>query len=151
MRQKTSSAYHSDSNSLAERAVRSLKTVLNKSSNKLNELHLADICFAINSHISMEGSGSYNKRCLGRSVRTWVSNSVNPKLNTKGLINKRIENHEHRITKSKNKTNTITYFPGDCVRTQNIRTKHFFLTWTIESQRIVTKYDPQRDFKLILA
>ena len=134
IRHKPSSANHSASNSLVERAVGSLKSVLKKSSDKLNELQLAERYFAIKSHVSMEGSGSNNERFLGCSVQTCVPNSVNPNLNTRELINKRIENHEHRMTKSKNKTNKITYFPGDRVRIQNIRTKDFFLTGTIKAR-----------------
>ena len=45
---KLSSAYHSASNSLAEHAVQSLKSVLRKSSEKLDDLCLGEICFAIN-------------------------------------------------------------------------------------------------------
>ena len=59
-----------------------LKNVLRKSSYKLNDLQLMEICFAINSHISMEGSRSNNECFLGRSVRTCVPNSINPNLNT---------------------------------------------------------------------
>ena len=70
IKQKPSSAYHSESNYLAERAVGSLKSVLKKSSEKITELHLAEITFAINSHVSSEGSGSNNDRFLGRSVRS---------------------------------------------------------------------------------
>ena len=79
-----SSAYNSASNSLAERAVQSLKNVLRKSSDRLNELQLMEICMAINSHVSMEGSGSNNGRFLGRSVRSFL-----PNLNSKDLIERR--------------------------------------------------------------
>ena len=82
IKQKPISAYNSASNSLAERAIGSMKSVLKKSSDRLTELHLAEICFAINSHVSAEGSGSNNERFVGRSVRAQVPNSVNPKLNT---------------------------------------------------------------------
>ena len=51
---KPSSAYHSASNSLAERTVQSLKTVLRKSSEKLDNLRSGEICCAINSHVSQE-------------------------------------------------------------------------------------------------
>ena len=54
---KQSRAYHSESKSLAERAVGSLKNILRKSSDRLDELYLAEIAFAINSHISQDGSG----------------------------------------------------------------------------------------------
>ena len=59
IKHKQSSAYYSELNSLAERAVGSLKIVLKKSSDRLTELHLAEIAFAINSHVSAEGSGSH--------------------------------------------------------------------------------------------
>ena len=65
IRHNPSSAYNSASNSLAERAVQSLKNVLRKFSDKLNELQLMEIYFAINSHISMEGNGSNNESFLG--------------------------------------------------------------------------------------
>ena len=65
IRHNPSSAYNSASNSLAERAVQSLTNVLRKSSDKMNDLQLMEICFAINSHISMEGSGSNNERFFG--------------------------------------------------------------------------------------
>ena len=101
----------------------------------INELHLAEITFAINSHVSSEGSGTNNDRFLGRSVRNKLPNSVNPKLNTEELIYKRIKNHEGRI-KNKNKTNKRVYLPGDRVMLQNIKTKDFHLTGTLESQRL---------------
>lgn len=124
IRHNPSSAYHSASNSLAERAVGSLKSVLRKSSDKLNELQLMELCFAINFHVSIKGSGSNNERFLGRSVRTRVPNSINPNLNTRELIEKRIEYHEHRMTKNRYKNkNKIIYSTGNRVMIQNIRTK----------------------------
>ena len=53
-------------------------------------------------------------------------------MNTEELIYKRIKNHEGRI-KNKNKMNKLVYMPGDRVRLQNIRTKDFNLTGTVES------------------
>ena len=57
-------------------------------------------------------------------------------MNTDELIHKRILNHEKRI-KNKDKTNKLVYMPGDRVRLQNIKTKDFTLTDTVESQRVV--------------
>ena len=122
IRPNPSSAYNSASNSLAERAVQSLQNILRKSSDKLNELQLMEICFAINSHISIEGSGSNNERFLGWSVRSCLPNSIDPTLNTKELIERRIERHEHRMTKTRNKNkNKVIYQPGDRVMLQNVR------------------------------
>ena len=72
----------------------SLKNVLKKSSAWITELHLSEITFAINAHISAEGTGNNNDRFLGRSLHTKLPNSVNPKMNTEELIYKRIKNHE---------------------------------------------------------
>ena len=55
---KPSSAYHSASKSLAERAVQHKKSVWRNSTEKLDKLRLGEICFAINSHVSQEGSGT---------------------------------------------------------------------------------------------
>ena len=66
--QHPSSAYHSESNSLAERAVRSLKDVLKKSSGRITDLHISEIVFAINPQVSAEETGSNNDHILGRSV-----------------------------------------------------------------------------------
>ena len=56
-------------------------------------------------------------------------------MNTEELIHKRIINHEKQI-KNKNKTNKLVYMPEDRVRLQNIKTKDFNLTGTVESQRV---------------
>ena len=56
----------------------------------------------------MEGSGSNNDHFMGQSVRSSLPNSVDPTLNTKELIERRIERHEHRITKNTNRKGTIS-------------------------------------------
>ena len=53
-------------------------------------MHITEIVFAINAHVSAEGTGSNNDRFLGRSVRSGLPNSVNPKLDTEKLVHKRI-------------------------------------------------------------
>ena len=70
------------------------KYVLKKSSGRITDLHISEIVFAINAHVSAEGTGSNNDRFLGRSVHSSLPNSVNPKMNTEELIHKRILNHE---------------------------------------------------------
>jgi len=45
---------HPASISLAERAVQSLKSVLRKSLERLDEIGLGEMCFAINNHVSQE-------------------------------------------------------------------------------------------------
>ena len=57
---------------------------------KITDLHIAEI-------VSAEGTGSNNDSFLGRSVRSGLPNSVNPKLDKEKLIHKRILNHQKRI------------------------------------------------------
>merc|ERR1712208_104518 len=102
VKHKHSSAYHPQSNSLAERAVGSFKNSLNKSPDKLSKLSLREIVFEINSMVSQEMTGSANYRFLNKSIRSLLPNSIDPNLNPKELIKRRILNHKHRIT-NKNK------------------------------------------------
>ena len=75
-----SSAYHPQSNSLAERAVQSLKSSLKKSPERVTKLYLDEIVFGINSTTSQEATGSANDRFMERSIRTLLPNSYNPEL-----------------------------------------------------------------------
>ena len=95
---------------------------------------MGEIAFAINSHVSQEGTGSNNDRFLRCSVRTRIPNSINTYLNIDELIERRIQKHENRI-KGKNHTNKITYLVGDRVRLQNIKTKDFLLKGTVVGLR----------------
>ena len=123
-----SSAYHPQSNSLAERAVQSLKGSLKKSPERVTKLHLDEMVLGINSSTSQEATGSANDRFMGRSICTLLPNSYNPELKTGELIEKQIANHEKRITK-KNSNNKILYQIGDRVRLQNIVTKVIWHTY----------------------
>ena len=78
----------------------------------------------INSTVSQEMTGSANDRFLNRSIRSLLPNSIDPNLNPKELIRKRILNHEHRI-KNKNKNNKVIYDIGARVRLQEVKTKEF--------------------------
>ena len=111
VKHRHSSAYHPQSNSLAERAVGSVKKSLKKSPAKITELYLKEIIFGINSTTSQEATGSANDRFMGRSIRSLLPNSYDPNLNTGNLIKCRIDNNERRIT-NKNKTNKIIYDIG---------------------------------------
>ena len=115
VKHKHSSAYHAQSNSLAERAVGSLKNSLKKSTKYISKLGLKEIVFQINSNISAEMTGSANDRFLMRSVRNSnIPNSINNQLDPSMLIKRRIENCEKRI-KNENKSNKVIYDIGDRV------------------------------------
>merc|ERR1712030_101091 len=99
IRHKYSSAYHPKSNSIAERAVGSLKGSLRKSPKVMSAMALKEIIF-------QDMTGSANDRFLMRSVRSNMPNSINNKIKPQELIDRRIENHEARM-KGKNKSKTV--------------------------------------------
>merc|ERR1712030_40438 len=68
IRHKHSSAYHPQSNSLAERAFGSLKNSLKKYPKFLSKIDLKEIIFQINSNISEDMTGSANNRFLMRNL-----------------------------------------------------------------------------------
>ena len=131
---KHSSAYHPQSNSLAERAVGSLKNSLKKSPQGMSKLFLKEIVFEINSTVSQEMTGSANDRFLNRSVRSLLPNSIDPNLQPKELITRRILNHENRI-KNKNSNNKVIYDIGARVRLQDMKSKEFSNLGTVIEQR----------------
>merc|ERR1712030_248531 len=134
LKHKHSLTYHPQSNSLADRAVGSLKNSFKKSPEKLSKLFLRAIVFEINSTVSQEITGSANDRFLNRSIRSLLPNSIDPNLNPKELIKKRILNLEHRI-KNKNKNNKVIYDIGARVRLQEVKTKEFSILGTVTEQR----------------
>ena len=72
----------------------------------MSKLNLKEIIFEINSTVSQEMTGSANDRFLMRSVRALLPNSIDPQLDPKELIRRRILNHEGRI-KNKNRNNKV--------------------------------------------
>ena len=149
IKHKPSSAYHPQSNSLAERGVQSAKNCLGKSSTRLTRQHLDEITFAINDTASSEGTGSANDRFFGRSIRSKLPNSISPEIKSSELISRRIQKHDDRI-KNKNKTNKILYEIGQRVRLQNVSTRDWDLKGTIDLLRTtddgrVVSYDVLTD------
>merc|ERR1712030_36627 len=128
-----SSAYHLESNSLAERAVGSLKSTLRKSPKVISTVALKEIIFQINSNIFQNMTGSANDRFLMQSVRSNMPNSINNQINPQELINRRIEKHKKRI-KGKNKRKVV-YPVGARVRIQHAETKLFDTNGTILEHR----------------
>merc|ERR1712055_396355 len=111
IKHKPSSAYHPQSNSLAERGVQSVKNGLKKSAVRLTKQHLNEFTFAINDTTSSEGTGSPAERFFGRSAWSRLPNSIDPEIKSSELIKRRIRKHDARI-KNKNKTNKIRYHVG---------------------------------------
>ena len=75
-----SSAYNPSFNSLAERGIRSVKTILKKTPGRLSDIQLDEVIFALNSHVQPNEQESNNDRFLQRSVRSGLPNSVNLEL-----------------------------------------------------------------------
>merc|ERR1711984_67170 len=98
----------------------SLKNSLKKSPEKVSKLFLREIIFEINSMVSQEMTGSANDRFLNRSIKSLLPNSIDPNLQPKELITRRILNHENRI-KNKNSNNKV----GARVRLQDMKSKEF--------------------------
>merc|ERR1711867_82999 len=136
VKHKPSSSYHPHSNSLAERAMGSLKNPLKKATRNITPLGLREILFQINSNICAQQTGSANERYLRRSVRnTNIPTVIKKKVDPTQLVNKRILNHENRM-KSKNTTNKVIYNIGDRVMIQNVKNKLFDKFGTITKQRL---------------
>merc|ERR1711895_94304 len=133
IRHKNSSCYHPESNSLAERAIGSLKRSLKRSPKTLTPTALKEVIFQINSNVAQDMTGSANERCLLRSVRGDMPNSINHEIKPQELIQRRINNHENRI-KGKNKNKSV-YNVGTRVRIQNSKTRLFDTNDTIVEPR----------------
>ena len=125
---------------MAERAVGSLKNSLKKSPKYMSKLNLKEIVFKINSTVSQEMTGSANDRFLMRSVRSLLPNSIDPQLDPKELIRRRILNHEGKI-KNKNRNNKVIYKVGSRVRLQDVKCKLFSTLRTVLEQRTTDSGD----------
>ena len=106
----------------------------------MSKLNLKEIIFEINSTVSQEMTGSANDRFLMRSVRAFLPNSIDPQLDPKELINRRISNHEGRI-KNKNQNNKVFYKVGSRVRLQDVKSKLFSTLGTVLEQRTTDSGD----------
>ena len=88
-----SSAYSPQSNSHAERFVRSCKDIMQKNRH-LSQLQLDEFMLCINSQIQPEGQHSAVDRFLGRNVINFIPNSFNDQFVLQDAIQARAEVRE---------------------------------------------------------
>ena len=69
IKHRYSSAYRAQSNSPAERGVRSIKDVLKKIPS-FNDKTVRTVTFNVNQHVTPDGSGSPSERFFKRRIRT---------------------------------------------------------------------------------
>ena len=93
-----SSCYSPQSNSHAERFVRSCKDIMQKNKH-LTQLELDEYMLCINSQIQPEGQHSAVDRFLGRSVLNFIPNSFNDQFVWQDTIKARAEVREKRVNK----------------------------------------------------
>ena len=132
------SAYSPQSNAQAERAVKSLKWVLNRNPN-LSTLQIDELVFAINSREQPDGVGSPHSRFFRRPVRSCLPNSVDRSVDPDALSLKRWELKDAK-TKSKGLNQAAAFSVGQKVRIQDARTKTWLQTGTIIEER----FNPQK-------
>ena len=80
-----SSYYRAQSNSPAERSVRSIKDVLRKIPS-FNEKTVRMVVFGINQHVSQDGSGSPSERFFKRRIRLGLPSIVQKEIKHEDLM-----------------------------------------------------------------
>ena len=130
---KTSSSYNPESNSNAERGVRSLKHVL-KRNKKLSDLQIKELVFAINSHKQREGTGSPAQRFFKRTPRDHLPNSRQKETDSEEMMKNRT-NKQEKLTNKPSRQSKDEFKEGDNVRIFNIKTKLWDIKGSIVSIR----------------
>ena len=91
-----SSAFSPQSNSHAERLVRSCTNILQKHQ-KLSQLQIDEMMLALNSQVQNEGQCSAVDRFLGRSIINYIPNSFDNTFDWREAIKSRAEVREKRV------------------------------------------------------
>merc|ERR1712106_441961 len=117
------SAYRPQSNSPAERAVKSLKDVLEKLS-KLDIRTLREVVFNVNNHVSQNDSGSNAERFFLRGIRSNLPNSFRRNLNVDDLIRIRSDKRQKAAEKM-GRRSADEFEVGQVVRVQDTVNKHW--------------------------
>ena len=87
-----SSAYRAQSNSPAERGVRSIKDVLNKIPS-FTDKTVRTVIFNVNQHVAPDGSGSPAERFFKRRIRTGLPTILQKEIKQEDLMNIRARKH----------------------------------------------------------
>ena len=112
-----SSCYSPQSNSHAERFVRSCNDMMQKNKH-LTHLELDEYMLCINSQIQPEGQHSAVDRFLGRSVLNFIPNSFNDQFVWQNAIKARAEVRERRVNKNSRGCKEA-FYPGQPVLLQD--------------------------------
>lgn len=128
-----SSNYNPSSNALVERAVKSLKEILNKGGT-MSDLQLRELIFCVNSREQEGGKGSPLSRFLGHGTRSYLPNSLDRNLNWSHLMQIRAEQHQKRVDKPGRCPKEV-FEEGERVWVQDIRTKKWDQEGTISAVR----------------
>ena len=140
-----SSAYRPQSNSPAERNVRSLKDVLEKMPS-INDKVLRTIVFNINNHQAPDGSGSPAMRFFKRRIRSGLPTAIEREVNFADLMKIRAKKHKG-IAEKKGRKSSDEFVVGDEVRVQCQNTK----TWTkVGKIKAARKADDEQDVSFVI-
>ena len=143
-----SSAYSPQSNSHAERFVRSCKEILQKS-NQLSQLQLDEYMLCINSQIQPEGQASAVDRFLGRSVISFLPNSCDNTFIWQDAIRARAEARERRVNKLARGCKE-TFSIGQQVVLQDHISKKWDIPGQITKTRLITMRSQPNCFEVML-
>ena len=128
------SAYSPQSNSHAERFVRTLKNILKKCGSNISQLELDEYILACNAQVQRVGQASSLDRFFGKSILTQIPNSLNTNFNWRESMDARQLLREERVNKPQ-KGNKRLYKEGKSVVLQNPNTKLWDIPATITSCR----------------
>ena len=116
-----SSASRPQSNSPAERAVRSLKDVIHKV-RKIDKKLLREMTFNLNNHSSQDNSGSPAERFFLRGIRSSLQNSFERNLKASDLMKIRSDKRQ-KLASKQGRISKDGFYTGQTVRIQDVGPK----------------------------
>ena len=121
---------------LAERSVRSIKSLLKKNK-RPTQLELEELIFTINCNQQESNQGCALERFMGRSVNTSLPNSLAKGFGFEEAIEARAKSRMKRLLKPERGTKCL-FSVGELVYIQNPKSKEWDSTGTIDSLRIAS-------------